>query len=181
MRIVAGTKRLAIVGNTYTVKVPNPSVGVFIKKTATAVFEEQILSRTRSKEKREIFQFIQYMFSQCITADWEKNCIEYKRSSEYGELAVPTLFSFLGLLNIQETAQPFSGQPFFTVIEALVVEFGYSAHIAPFGHALASGNFGFHHGKLKFVDYGNEALAVVVSRHRDTFEKVLASLHPLSF
>ncbi|MFA6548878.1 MAG: hypothetical protein WCT39_02980 [Candidatus Margulisiibacteriota bacterium] len=178
MRIVAGTKRWAIVTSTYTYKVPKLRVGEFIGETATAVFDKQLLSPRRSKERTETFRFIQYMFSRCITAGWEKNRTEFKRSNGYAELAVKTLFSFWGFVNVQGTAEP-CNLHWAAVLDMLSTKFDSATFdsITPFSHALASRNFGFHHGRLKFVDYGNAELAAFVFQHMNAFEKALAEFH----
>ena len=179
MRICAGTKRVVLVTKTYTYKVPKPRVCDFMKDVSLVIFNKRIFAPKGRTERTKALQFIRDRYSIFITAGWEKNRTEAKRSNVLAEMAVKTRFSFWGFVNIQETAIP-SKLHFGAIIDALLTELDFETYnfSARFGHALKSRNFGFQQGRLKFVDYGNDALCQFVLQHRDTFTRTLAKFSP---
>lgn len=171
MRICAGTKRIALVTETCTYKIPKPAIKTFARIVVDTVFRKQFISSPIKS-----WQIIRSIFPRMVTAGWNKNRTESKISKTLAELAVATRFSLWGLVNVQETATP-SGLPWFAVHKEIWNEFDFETcnnYLADFGHALDSGNFGFQNGKLKFVDYGNEELAQFISQHKAAFERALA-------
>jgi hypothetical protein len=114
---------------------------------------------------------LRYYFLRGFFENWR----EAQYSETLGEIAVPTRFSFLGIFNIQDTAQPHDLQD-----RDLWVEFatnvGEDLWTDPHTFSTEVDNFGVHMGRLKLIDYGGRETIPLLLEHRARFLESLSRL-----
>ncbi len=100
-----------------------------------------------------------------------KNLVEARFSKPLDDLVIPTYFSLLGIVNLQATAQDHELKSSM-IIEALTKHVGCdqydNSYLVPAGHTFQNkDNYGFHNGRLKFLDYGSRTAVKIMLEHRE--------------
>ncbi len=170
MEIRFGTRRVAIITKRYTFKLP--------KIDPREIYQD---ARELAKAPSLIgFYFrrstdYDWSFRNSVTAGFSENRVEARSSGALGDVVVPTVFSFLGIFNVQRTAQEHS-VPCQEIADALGSVLA-KADLFEEGHTFfAAENYGLHGGKLKLLDYGRERAVQIVLGKRDAVRQVLDGL-----
>jgi len=182
MRIKRGRTRIAIVSERMTLKIPNIPLGKAVRKLSSelrGIAQDCWQMKqwpTKAFLKVEVVSREPFIHFFGFTA----NRLEARNSVALGEMVVPTRYSFLGILNVMETATQSGINP-----SAFAKEFRLGGHT--FSHVE---NYGIHEGSLKLLDYGDSKaisilqlqcqsfrweLDIVYARHQRTTERIINS------
>ena len=162
MKVHFGSNRVAVIGNRLTVK---------IAKIRHKQALGDILALIRDPHPILIRHYFLSMdntfanFTNVFLQGFIENLVEAKYSKQLGDVAVPTRFSFLGVLNVQETAQEheLDGEQIMRALwKAAGKEFG------PVHTFMNGKNYGIHEGRLKFLDYGSKKAVLKMLEHLQT-------------
>ena len=104
-----------------------------------------------------------------------ENWREAHYSKTLGEIAVPTRFSFLGIFNIQDTAQPHNLKAR-DLWPEFVTNIGDDLWKDPHTFSTEEDNFGVHRGRLKLIDYGGRETIPLLLKYRKRFLDSLTRL-----
>ena len=167
MKIQKGKSRIAIVGDTITLKFPNPKITRTIKGLYYAAKKGNLQKYLTQNEKH-------FSFSSEMLRGWFENLREWRLSQEFTDIVVPTRFSIFGLLNIQDTAKDVEME-YAEIGPALRGKIPDKVMLNNGQHTITgSDNFGWHDGKLKIRDYGELGLDFLLENYRDELREALA-------
>jgi|GEM_PF-1822337 len=172
MKIARGQTRIALVGNKYTVKLPVIRAKYFLgtlKATLSLKYEPVVVLDDEEDLAFSRFAHLSNVFRQFVLNGFKCNWSEYVNSKKFSGVAVPTRFSFLGALNIQDTVLTTD----FSQEERALLYEEIPDTRAKMGHVFTmEGNFGLHSGKIKFVDYGDWRTIDGLMKHKDDLRRV---------
>lgn len=167
MKIRFGIGRIAIITKRYTLKLPK-------------VDPRQIYRDVRELAKApDLIGFYfrdsadyDWSFRNSVTVGFSENWVEARASRVLGDAVVPTVFSFLGIFNVQRTARE-HGVHYGEIVRALTPVLGRK-NIFEEGHTFyGEENFGLDGGKLKLLDYGRKRVVQIVLEKRDAVRQAL--------
>ena len=170
--ISVGHRRILIRGPKYTAKIPRFN----LRATAN---EFIFLAKEKHWKSLKIFvtapERVNGSLRDVVLRGIASNIREARFSSVLKCVVVPTRFSFLGLLNIQDT--PSSHQ----FEDALLwrkfkEEIGSTLFAADHIFANPAKSFGIHQGKLKITDYGRGTTLEMLIMHQRKYLTVLDEL-----
>lgn len=176
MKIAKGTSRIAISCENYTAKLPrfHPDALRILPTRLKEFFDiyhlkgEFLRKYFLNPEDENAFQKEQI---RGLLA----NLRESKWSKALGNLVVPTRYSFLGLVNIQETAKVPQ------LPENELRKLARTLRGNPDPHTFHEpGNYGLHDGQLKLLDYGEYGVAQFLFDNRQRVETFLRALEDIA-
>jgi hypothetical protein len=180
MKIEIGLTRLALVGRSYTLKLPR------INLIGPARRVKNILKREGEGKWHSLADYFaaptdrwhsfRHDLFKGIAANWR----EARLSAQLQDVVVPTRFSFLGILNIQDTADQSRRVDVSFIWGEIYGQIGKEEMDRDFpalSHAFAHPeNYGFHEGRPKLLDYGNKRIGEFLLSHAAFMRKLLSNL-----
>ncbi|MDD4179620.1 MAG: hypothetical protein PHH14_06210 [Candidatus Margulisbacteria bacterium] len=141
MNIIKGTNRIAIVGKSYTIKFVRIPFRAAIREVVSIAKNYHKYNWKAAKLAIKLTEF-----NGPFRGIWA-NYREWSASAQLGDNVVPTRFSFLDLFNVVETASLLN-------LPRLKHTYEYPGYgdVHTFREP---GNYGWHKGKLKLLDYGS--------------------------
>jgi hypothetical protein len=180
MKIEIGLSRVALVGRSYTLKLPR------INLTGSAKRIKNILKRGGGRKWGALVDYFVaptdrwFCFRHDLFKGIAANRREARLSGQLQDVVVPTRFSFLGILNIQETADQsrrvdvsFIWGEIYGQIGKEEMDRDFPALSHTFAHPE---NYGFHEGRPKLLDYGNKRIGEFLLSHAAFMRKLLSAL-----
>lgn len=177
MKIESGSCRIAFVGDTVTVKVPQLKLGKVVKDLISSA-QYGYFFKYITKDIRQNKGLLSTLF--CGVMENYREWSLYKEgavNADILDILVPTRFSILGLINIQDTAIDAHLEPL-EVLRAIGTSISGRTAL-PAMHTLeGTANFGMHDGRLKIRDAGEPGLRKLMKTHssviKEALEKVAA-------
>lgn len=182
MKIEIGRTRLALVGRAYTLKLPR------INLTGPARSIKFILKRGGERNWNSLVDYFaaptdrSHSFRHDLFSGIAANRREARLSGQLQDVVVPTRFSFLGILNIQDTADQSRRVDVSFIWGEIYGQIGkeeMDRDFPPLSHAFAQPeNYGFHEGRPKLLDYGEKRIGEFLLSHAAFMRKLLAPSLP---
>ena len=175
MRIAKGTARIAVIGDRYTVKIAN----IHLRLGLMCLYSHG------RRGAKSLVSYINWPIDSSASFKYHfirgisENRREYRTSKALGDIVVPTRFSFLGILNIQETAEPHNLTPK-SLWVGLRAKIGDGLKFTDAHTFSEPDNYGIHKGKLKLIDYGGETANSTMLKYQRQFREVLGTLFRLA-
>ncbi len=184
IKVHSGTSRIAFVGPRYTIKLSKLHLRTAIKKTAYVIRHEKLdLSQKISFFilPNRIKGTYVHSLRKILFSGIRSNINEMRTSRSLKTLVAPTVFSLLGIMNIQSTARPLRSNtrdfkyPVFTLVDWFYEKINAKL-VKDCAHVFASSrNFGMLDGKFVLIDYGDKSVTKMIDRDhlatKEIFEK----------